>query len=298
MGNIADPIVFRHRGRDLTAADIASIQATIAAHSARGRTFIGVRLCEQWDWRQANGQYKAFAARDLLLRLQRAGLLELPAPQRTKVNRPRQNYEQMPLLIQTPLGGTLAEHPAVRLQQVQGAVEHYLWDYLLAHHHYLGRPTLVGEHLKQLVFLGEQVVGCLGWASAAWKIGPRDVHIGWNLAQRRARLPLLVNNVRFLLLPWVRIPHLASKVLALSTRGLSDCWQQRYGHAVVLAETFVDSARFAGTCYRAANWQCVGETQGNAKRGHLYHRHGIVKRIYLYPLIRHWREPLIAEPMP
>ena len=107
--------MFRHRGRDLTAADIASIQATIAVHSARGRTFIGVRLCEQWDWRQANGQYKAFAARDLLLRLQRAGLVELPAPQRTKVNRPRQNYEQMPLLIQTPLGGTLAEHPAVRL---------------------------------------------------------------------------------------------------------------------------------------------------------------------------------------
>ena len=124
------------------------------------------------------------------------------------------------------------------------------------------------------------------------------MHIGWNLEQRRARLACLVNNVRFLLLPWVRIPHLASKVLALSTRGLSACWQQRYGHAVVLAETFVDSARFAGTCYRAANWQCVGQTQGSAKRGHLYHRHGIVKHIYLYPLIRHWREPLIAEPMP
>ena len=298
MGNLADPIVFRHRGRDLTAADIASIQATIAVHFARGRTFIGVQLCEQWDWRQGNGQYKAFAARDLLLRLQRAGLVELPAPQRTKVNRARQNYEQMPLMIHTPLDGTLADHPAVRVQQVQDAAEHYLWDYLLAHHHYLGRPRLVGEHLKQLVFLGEQVVGCLGWASAAWKLGPRDVHIGWSLAQRRARLALLVNNARFLLLPWVRIPHLASKVLALSTRGLSACWQQRYGHAVVLAETFVDSARFAGTCYRAANWQCVGHTQGSAKRGHLYHRHGIVKHIYLYPLIRHWREPLIAEPMP
>jgi hypothetical protein len=297
MENRADPIVFRHRGRDLTATDIAGIQATIIAHYARGRTFIGVRLCEQWDWRQGNGQYKAFAARDLLLRLQRAGLVELPAPQRTKVNRPRQNYEQMPLFIQTPLTGTLADHPAVRLQSVQGAAEHYLWDYLLAHHHYLGRPTLVGEHLKQLAFLGEQVVGCLGWASAAWKIGPRDVHIGWSLAQRRARLALVVNNVRFLILPWIRIPHLASQVLALSVRGLSTCWQQRYGHAVVLAETFVDSARFAGTCYKAANWQCVGETQGSAKRGHVYHRHGITKRIYLYPLTRHWRPPLTADLM-
>ena len=298
MGSLADPIVFRHRGRDLTMADIASIQATIAAHYERGRTFIGVRLCEQWDWRQSNGQYKAFAARDLLLRLQRAGLVELPAPQRTKVNRPRQNYEQMPRFIQTRLTGTLADYPAVRLQPVQGAAEHYLWDYLLAHHHYLGRPTLVGEHLKQLVFLGEQVVGCLGWASAAWKIGPRDQYIGWSLEQRRARLSLLANNVRFLVLPWVRVPSLASCVLGLSVRGLSALWQQRYGHAVVLAETFVDSARFAGTCYRAANWQCVGETQGSAKRGHLYHHHGNVKRIYLYPLTRYWRVPLTAGLMP
>jgi hypothetical protein len=295
MGNPADPIVFRHRCRDLTAADIRNIQATILAHYAHGRTYIGVQLCEQWDWRQANGQYKAFAARDLLLRLERAGLVELPAPQRIKVNRPRQNYEQMPLFLQTPLGGTLAQHPAPRLQAVHGAAGHYLWDYLLAHYHYLGRPTLVGEHLKQLVFLGEQVVGCLGWASAAWKIGPRDAHIGWSLQQRRVRLALLANNVRFLILPWVRLPHLASCVLGLSVRGLSAQWQRRYGHGLQLAETFVDNARFAGTCYRAANWQCVGQTQGHAKRGHRYLPHGIVKSIYLYPLTRHWRETLTAE---
>lgn len=162
MGDFTDPIVFRHRGRDLTAADIRSIQTTIATHYARGRTYIGLRLCEQWEWRQANGQYKAFAARDLLLRLSRAGLVELPAPQRTKVNRPRRNYEQIPFFIQTPLGGTLAEHPAPRLAEVHGAGEHYLWDYLLAHYHYLGRPALVGEHLKQLVFMDDQVVACLG----------------------------------------------------------------------------------------------------------------------------------------
>jgi hypothetical protein len=294
MGNLVDHIVFRYRGRDLTATDIAEIRQQIATDYARGRTYIGLQLCERWQWRQANGQYKAFAARDLLLRLERAGWVELPAPQRTKVNRPRQHYEQIPLLVQTPLGGTLAEHPQPRLEEVQGAAGHYLWDYLLAQHHYLGRPALVGEHLKQLVYLGEQVVGCLGWASAAWKIGPRDEHIGWSLEQRRARLPLLVNNVRFLILPWVRIPHLASQVLALSARGLSGIWQRRYGHALVLAETFVDRARFAGTCYRAANWHCVGQTQGHAKRGHLYRRHGVVKSIYLYPLTRHWRQPLTA----
>ena len=298
MGNVVDPILFRYRGRDLTAVDIAGIRTTIAAHFARGRTAIGLRLCEQWDWRQANGQYKAFAARDLLLRLERAGLVELPAPQRVKVNRPRQSYAQIPFFVQTPLGGALADHPAPRLQEAHGATAHYLWDYLLAHYHYLGRPTLVGEHLKQLVLLGEQVVGCLGWARAAWKIAPRDVHIGWSLEQKRARLPRVVNNVRFLLLPWVRLPHLASCVLALSVRGLSAHWQRRYGHALYLAETFVDSARFAGTCYRAANWQCVGQTQGHAKRGHVYRRHGIVKSIYLYPLTRHWRRELSGEVTP
>ncbi len=277
---------------------MASIRSTITGHYARGRSYIGLRLCEQWDWRQANGQYKAFAARDLLLRLERAGLVELPAPQRVKVNRSRQSYAQIPFFIQTPLVGRLADHPAPSLQEAHSAAEHYLWDYLLAHHHYLGRPTLVGEHLKQLVFLGEQVVGCLGWASAAWKIAPRDVHIGWSLEQKRARLPLVVNNVRFLILPWVRLPHLASCVLALGVRGLSAHWQRRYGHAVHLAETFVDRARFAGTCYRAANWQCVGQTQGHAKRGAVYHRHGIVKNIYLYPLTRQWRRELTAARTP
>ena len=295
MGSVVDPIVIRYRGLDLRAADIASIRTMIAAHYARGRTYIGLVLCEQWDWRQANGQYKAFAARDLLLRLERAGVVELPAPQRVKVNRPRQSYAQIPFFIQTPLGGRLAEYPAPRLKQAHGAAEHYLWDYLLAHHHYLGRATLVGEHLKQLVFIGEQVVGCLGWASAAWKIAPRDVHIGWSLEQKRERLSLVVNNVRFLLLPWVRVEHLASKVLALSLRGLAGCWEQRYGHRVCLAETFVDLSRFAGTCYRAANWVCVGQTQGHAKRGNTYHRHGVVKGIYLYPLDRHWQEVLTRE---
>ena len=176
-----------------------------------------------------------------------------------------------------------------------GRARHELWDYLLDHYHYLGRPTLVGEHLKQLVFIDGQVVGCLGWASAAWKIAPRDRYIGWTAASKRTRLHLLSNNVRFLIVPWVRVAHLASKVLALSVRGLAGHWQQRYGHGLVLAETFVDCARFAGTCYRAANWTCVGETQGHAKRGNAYHRHGVVKGIYLYPLERHWRAALTAE---
>lgn len=278
VGSTTEPILFRYRGRDLTAQELANIRTTITTHYERGRTYIGVKLCEQWQWRQANGEYKAFAARDLLRRLEQAGLIELPAPQRVKVNYARGRYEQIPLFVQTPLEATLADHPAPVLQEAHGA-QGYLWDYLLAQYHYLGRAPLVGEHLKQLIFIGEQVVGCLGWASAAWKIAARDRHIGWSLAQKRARLHLLANNVRFVLLPWVRIPHLASKVLALSVRGLSQSWQRRYGHGLELAETFVDSARFAATCYRAANWVRVGQTQGHAKRGNIYERHGLIKDI-------------------
>ena len=289
-----DPILFRYRTRDLIADDIAQIRATIAAQYARGRSHIAHTLCEQWQWRQANGGYKEFAARDLLLRLEEAGLIALPPRQRVKVNRARKTYLQMPLYARAPLTGTVGDFPAPVIEPVQAA-HGELWDYLLDHYHYLGRPTLVGEHLKQLVFIDGQVVGCLGWASAAWKIAPRDRYIGWTAASKRTRLHLLSNNVRFLIVPWVRVAHLASKVLALSVRGLAGHWQQRYGHGLVLAETFVDCARFAGTCYRAANWTCVGETQGHAKRGNAYHRHGVVKGIYLYPLERHWRAALTAE---
>ena len=293
-GNRLDPILFRYRARDLTAGDIAHIQAAIAAHYALGRSYIARTLCEQWQWRQPNGGYKEFAARDLLLRLEEARFIELPPRQRVKSNVSKQRYAQIPLYIEQPLSGAVGDYPAPVIEQARGA-HGYLWDYLLHHYHYLGRPTLVGEHLKQLVFIDGQVVACLGWASAAWKIAPRDRHIGWTESVRRTRLHLVANNVRFLILPWVRLPHLASKVLALSVRGLPGNWQQRYGHPVVLAETFVDLSRFAGTCYRAANWLCVGQTQGHAKRGNAYHRHGVVKGIYLYPLARHWRQALTRE---
>lgn len=289
-----DPILFRYRARDLTVEDIAHIHAAIVAHYARGRSFIARALCELWDWRQPNGGYKEFAARDLLLRLEEAGLIELPPRQRVKSNVSKKTYAQIPLYTQQPLSGAVGDYPAPVVEEVQAAHSE-LWDYLLHHYHYLGRPQLVGEHLKQLVFIEGQVVGCLGWASAAWKIAARDRHIGWTASVKRTRLHLITNNVRFLIVPWVRVAGLASKVLALSVRGLPRCWEQRYGHRVYLAETFVDLSRFAGTCYRAANWVCVGETQGHAKRGNAYHRHGVVKGIYLYPLDRHWRQVLTRE---
>jgi len=295
MGGSKPAIVLSYRGRDLSAGDLEFIRHTIEAHYSRGRSHIARRLCAHWDWRQANGKHKEYAARDLLLRLEEAGHIELPPRQRPKNNHKSADYAQMPLgVCQQPLNGRVDSYATPQLRPAEGA-ERYLWDYLVHHHHYLGRPKLVGEHLKQLVLIDEQVVGCIGWASAAWKVGCRDEYIGWKPEQRRRHLQAVVNNVRFLLLPWVRVEHLASKVLARSLRGLEPIWQSRFGHAPVLAETFVDPSRFSGTCYRAANWRRVGETRGHAKRGNRYHAHEQPKAVWLYPLSRHWRERLLGE---
>src|SRR3989339_614883 len=173
--------------------------------------------------------------------------------------------------------------------------ESYLWGYLLHHYHYLGNPKLVGEHIRHIVRIGNQVVACLGWASPAWKVKDRDRFIGWDETTKRTHLHLIANNVRFLIPPWVTIKHLASKVLSLALRRLSNDWKAVYGHPVYLAETFVDTSRFQGTCYQAANWIRAGKTQGSSKRGNTYQYHGQPKELYLYPLHRNFRRFLAHD---
>jgi hypothetical protein len=288
-----DTIVFRYRSRDLTQQDVEDILGTISRHWQRGRSYISRVLCQQWDWVQPNGKLKEYAARDLLLRLEEKGIVDLPPRLRQKNNTRRRSFSQTPIFTDTPVTGHVKDFSGLHLQPLSSG-EDYLWGYLLHHHHYLGVPRLVGEHLKYLAWLDGQVVACLAWASAAFKVKSRDDFIGWSAAIRRQRLHLVANNARFLILPWVRIKHLASKVLALNVRRLSADWQTAYHHPIHLAETFVDISRFEGTCYKAANWQCVGKTNGSAKRGNIYQFHGQPKAIYLYPLDRHFRR-LLAD---
>jgi len=290
-----EPVVFRYRSRDLGPQDICFIQRTIGQFYGKGRSHISRALCKAWGWVQPNGNLKEYAARDLLLRLEEKGFIELPPRLRPKNNLKRNPFVQSPLFCNTPLEDLLSRYGKPSLQLVTPS-ESYLWDYLVHHYHYLGRPSLVGEHLRYLTFLNGQVVACLGWASAAFKVEDRDRFIGWNIPTRHKHLCFIANNVRFLILPWVHIKHLASKVLALNLGRLSRDWQTIYGHALYLAETFVDLSRFQGTCYQASNWIHVGLTKGSAKRGNRYHHHGQPKAIYLYPLHRNFRRKLTDDP--
>jgi len=285
------PILLRYRARTIGPAELAVIRATIAAHGAAGRTRISQVLCALWDWRQPNGALKEYACRDLLLRLEERGHITLPRRRRAPNGPCQQDRLVAPPSPGPPLTGadlgTLVVRPVSR-------TERPLWKACLAHYHYLGYAPGAGEQLGYVASLQGQLVGCLAWGAAAYRNGPRDRYLGWGLATKRARLPLVVQNTRFLLLPWVRVPHLASKVLAASLRRLPADWQARYGHDLLLAETFVDPTRFRGTCYRAANWLCLGATQGAGKRGNRYHRHGVPKLVFVYPLQPQARDRLGA----
>lgn len=287
----AMPVLLRYRARCIGPAELALIRATIAAHAAEGRTRISQVLCAAWDWRQPNGALKEYACRDLLLRLEERGYVTLP-PRRRAPDGPCQQDrlgpapEPGPPLTAADLD-TLVVRPVTR-------AERPLWKACLAHYHYLGYAPGAGEQFAYVALLEGRLVGYLAWGAAAYRNGPREAYLGWDLPTKRARLPLVVQNTRFLLLPWVRVPHLASKVLAANLRRLCADWQVRYGHSLLLAETFVDPTRFRGTCYRAANWVCLGPTQGAGKRGNRYRRHDVPKLVFVYPLAPHARERLAA----
>lgn len=284
------------QGRYLHEPDLAAVRCLIAAHPAWSRRRISVELAEVWNWRTGTGRLKDMAARSLLLKLEQRGMLILP-PRR------RQASRRLPIAT-TGFGDELAP-PAViaepladiqplRLEAVTtGSADHALFSRYLARHHYLGFRGPVGENMAYLARDRHgRDLACILFGAAAWKTKPRDGWIGWDDATRARRLPLLANNSRFLILPWVRVPHLASHLLGRIARRLAADWQARYGHLVHLLETFVERRRFKGTCYRAANWTCVGQTQGRTRQDRSRDISVPVKDIYLYALTPRFREEL------
>ena len=283
---------YRIRSRRIDHNELKIIRDTIAQNWAEGRSAISRILCRHWNWRQQNGFLKEMACRALLLSLEKKGEIKLPPRQNENFRFPRKAPSNIDSYDTSEIRGRVSDFGSLTIRMVRFSPEEALWDHLVDKFHYLARPWIVGSYLKYIARLGDRPVACLGWGSAAWKVACRDRIIGWSAAVRQRNLNKVIDNVRFLILPWVHIEHLASKVLAANIRALKRDWLHFYREPALLLETFVDKEKFSGTCYRAANWVCVGLTKGRGK----YDRHArylsSVKAVFLYPLAKNFREVL------
>jgi hypothetical protein len=287
------PVEWRYRGRVVTAEDVAFLQAFIAAHPDASRRRLSALLCEAWQWKQANGALCDMICRGLLLMLHRAGEIELPAVRQTSLNPfVRRERPQPPLIDRTPVGCSLGQLGPIQLTQVRRTAQEPLFNSLIEHYHYLGYEQPVGEHLKYLVWAQGRPIACLAWSSAPRHLGSRDRYIGWSAEARRRNIRFIAYNTRFLILPWVTVPHLASYLLGRMARLLSQDWEHVYGHPIYFLETFVDPERFRGTCYRAANWVMLGRTTGRGKDDHTNRPNRSIKEVLGLPVHRRFRELL------
>jgi hypothetical protein len=288
-------IVLRHRGREVTQADVASIRELIEQHPAESRRGLSKLLCAKWGWVQANGAPRDMVCRGLMLALDRAGHIVLPAHRRRPLNPLAKRAKPRVVEVdQTPLEGALSGLGPLEVRQVRRTAEEALFNSLMEAHHYLGYTQPVGEHLKHVVFAGARPVACFAWSSAPRHLGPSDRYIGWTPEARRRNVHLAVYNTRFLVLPWVRVPHLASHLLGRMVRQLPKDWAHLYRHEVCFALTFVDITRFKGTCYRAANWVYLGRTAGRGNNAPTQEQTRSIKDVLGMPLCHDWRERMTA----
>jgi len=290
------------QGRSIAAEEIALIRGLMVEHPHWGRTRLSEELCLCWDWRNAKGRIKDMAARTLLLKLERRGFIELPPHQRMPrkaartCRKRRKGRPPTAEHVCEPICARLAGLRPLRVSIARpGSADAKLFNGLLAQHHYLGYRNTVGENLRYLIRDRRgRPVTCLLFGSAAWKCAVRDTFLGWSRATRERNLQRLTNNTRFLVLPGVEVPHLASHVLGRIARRIRGDWQAKYGHPVHALETFVDRGRFRGTCYRAANWLLLGATKGRSRNDRKRCIQVPVKDVYLYPLVANFRRELCA----
>ncbi len=281
------------QGREITPKDIEFIREMIKANPSWGRTRLSKELAVLWNWRALSTQLKDMACRTFLLKLERRGYLRLP-PRLCSCPKVRRRLPCPFVPHQTtPITGKLNRLTPLRIEVVKEKDLLKLFKCLLSCYHYLGFTGTVGENLKYLVFDQEDnPVACLLFGSAAWKTLARDNFIGWDEAMRKVNLHFITNNMRFLILPWVRVPHLASHILGKVARRISSDWIERYQHPIYLLETFVEKERFRGTSYQAANWICVGQSKGRSRNDRYRSLRVPIKDIYLYPLVKRFQEAL------
>lgn len=283
-----------YRGRQITQHEIAYIKDIIEEDPKASRYSLSKRVCEAWDWRQTNGILKDMTCRGMLLWLENQGQIKLPP--RKQLNYQHLLTRNRPEKIEadeSPVEGKISDiGPPIRLKQVRRTDFERVYDGLIETHHYLKYTQPVGEYLKYIAFTGSMPVGCLGWSSAVRHIKSRDRFIGWSAEQRKKNLHLTAYNTRFLILPWVKVHCIASYLLGLNIRGISRHWQELYNHPIYYLETFIDTERFKGTCYRASNWIYLGDTTGRGKNDNTNKPNRSIKAVYGYPLTKKFREIL------
>ena len=276
-------------GQAVNEEELSLINQVIHRYPNLSRTELANTLCELLDWNRPNGGLKSVECRQFLETLEARSLIQLP---QRRAGRPRGSKTRVARTASgacgEPLEGMLGDYPSISLTLVTTAEQRDLWRELVERYHYLGHRVPFGAHLRYLIRIedtSQTVVGCLQYSSGAWRIQARDQWIGWNEAGRKAHLQRIINNSRFLILPWVRIRNLASHVLSRAARRLPQDWEIRYGLDPWLLETLVDPSRFSGTCYRAANWTEVGTTTGRGRQDRHHRHHGArPKTLWLYPL--------------
>jgi hypothetical protein len=286
---------FKYRGQAVTGKNIAFIKQLITANPNDSRRVLSKKLCLAWNWVQPNGALRDMVCRGLMLELDRAGHIRLPAkkfsPHNPFINRKKPAAIK---IDQTPIDAALTSIQPLEFRQVRRTCSEKLFNSLIEHHHYLGYCHPVGEQLKYIIFSQQRPIACFGWSSAPRHIGCRDRFIGWSANSRKKRIHLMAYNTRFLILPWVRIPYLASHILAQMAKVLPADWQRVYNHRVYYLETFVDKQRFKGSCYKAANWIYLGDTTGRGKNAPSKKPNRSIKAVFGYPLSRDFCKHLCA----
>lgn len=284
----------KYRGRVATAEDIAFINKLIAQYPDESRRSLSKKLCEAWNWVQPNGQLRDMVCRGFMLQLHRAGLITLPERKQTP-NNPLAGGRKKPEQVevdQSLFRGSVKELNPFNIQQVRRTPHEKLYDSLIEHYHYLAYCHPVGEHLKYVVFSRDRPVACFAFSSAPRHIGCRDRFIGWDQEQRKKKIHLIAYNTRFLILPWVEVRYLSSHLLGRIAKEVASDWQRIYSHPIYFLETFVDTERFVGTSYRAANWIYLGRTTGRGKNDQTRKQNRSIKAVWGYPLSADFRERL------
>ena len=288
-------VLLRYRGREVGEDDVAFIRDLVARHPEKSRRRLSQELCRAWDWRQQNGVLCDMVCRGLMLALHRQGHLELPPVRHRPPNPFVTRARRAPVKVETtPIVGRLPDLGPLSFRQVRRTEHEAVFDSLVEEHHYLGYTQPVGEHLKYLVKAGDRPVACFALSSAPRHLGPRDRFIGWSKEARKANIRLIAYNPRFLILPWVRVEHLASHLLGRMARRVSSDWEALYGHPVFYLESFVDPGRFPGTCYKAANWRFLGKTTGRGKDDQTMKPNRSLKEVLGLPLTKRFREVLCS----